>query len=555
MELIDIRWCMARIIRRAQRFMEITGRQSISGPSTKLGFDKSKIEENSVKQKSRALAVIQDDEGFNWNDYIPDEEQIGSAFVDDISPVTFNREREIAHVRMNIIHRAYKEAVKAKRWDAEREREMKLIPTEEEDRLKIEAEEKAEKESKENSVKVVKEIIDVNVEMTTENLKKKADQVLMAKALEVDTKSAFESESSNKVSSVGHNVNAENEKLVLEDRKLTEAFEKLKRTIKDSDSRDFQTRQENIQLKTVIQEKEKQINNQLDEIANLKLHIEEVKIENERINLKLKSYHSASFVLQHIVPKPIGKNKDGEDVYQNGTGVWYHTVPPPMNNEFTKKHFGVEKELNMNAKGEVDNLPENIDVTFIETSDEDSVESEVVINVVENVLKTDSYSTVSNENDDCFLNNYLPNSKSKNNLKDEPTLVMYQVYGSDKLYPDEEFLIENVNVNKLEKVFKLVGIDVSEVDRLSSYKRFLNFQKDKYYYNKPKNPPRFQNNNQNRGYNGQWAGKQQKKRNFQKSKFVKKTTFVKSSSSMKDQESEIFSKLNEEFFANKASQT
>ncbi|KAJ0458569.1 hypothetical protein HanRHA438_Chr15g0735221 [Helianthus annuus] len=43
MELIDIRWCMASAVRRAQRFMEITGRKSIGGPSTKLGFDKSKV--------------------------------------------------------------------------------------------------------------------------------------------------------------------------------------------------------------------------------------------------------------------------------------------------------------------------------------------------------------------------------------------------------------------------------------------------------------------------------------------------------------------------------
>ncbi|XP_022013953.1 uncharacterized protein LOC110913430 [Helianthus annuus] len=226
-----------------------------------------------------------------------------------------------------------------------------------------------------------------------------------------------------------------------------------------------------------------------------------------------------------------------------------------MNNNFTKKQFGVEKELNMNVKGEVDNLPDNIDVTFSEPSDEDSVESEVVKNVVENVLKTDSDSTISNEDDDCFLNNYLPKSKVKNNLKDEPTLVMYQVCGSDKLYPDEEFPIENVNVDKLEKVFKLVEIDVSEVDRLSSSKRFLNFQKDKSYYNKPRNPPRFQNNNQNKGVYGQRDGKNNQRRNFQKSKFVNKTTLVKSSSSMNDQESEIFSKTNEEFFEKKASQT
>ncbi|KAJ0453377.1 putative transcription factor interactor and regulator CCHC(Zn) family [Helianthus annuus] len=51
MELIDIRWCMASAVRRAQRFMEITGRQSIGGPSTKLGFDKSKMTCFKCKQK------------------------------------------------------------------------------------------------------------------------------------------------------------------------------------------------------------------------------------------------------------------------------------------------------------------------------------------------------------------------------------------------------------------------------------------------------------------------------------------------------------------------
>ncbi|KAJ0566549.1 putative transcription factor interactor and regulator CCHC(Zn) family [Helianthus annuus] len=113
MELIDIRWCLASCIRRAQRYMEITGKQSLGGPSTKLGFDKSKVTcfkckqkghfkrecnnstsseneqpfnddyyrkaiyhrskeepkmiENNPREKSRALAVFHDDEGFDWS--------------------------------------------------------------------------------------------------------------------------------------------------------------------------------------------------------------------------------------------------------------------------------------------------------------------------------------------------------------------------------------------------------------------------------------------------------------------------------------------------------
>ncbi|MFS7964090.1 hypothetical protein Hanom_Chr08g00746101 [Helianthus anomalus] len=182
--------------------------------------------------------------------------------------------------------------------------------------------------------------------MTVENLTKMADQVLMAKALVVDSKSASKSESSEKVSSSGSNnkpgkaENAkyesvcrgcmreckvcntheylsrtriqeltdkigiidrevigrdklikglterikeltdkndverfckENEKLILENRKISENFDKLKRTIKDSDERNLKTHKENPLLSGVLQAKEKLINQQLDEIAHLKL--------------------------------------------------------------------------------------------------------------------------------------------------------------------------------------------------------------------------------------------------------------------------------------------
>ncbi|KAJ0576488.1 putative transcription factor interactor and regulator CCHC(Zn) family [Helianthus annuus] len=51
LELIDIKWGMASLVRRAQRFMEITGRNSLSGPDQKLGFDKSKVTCFKCKEK------------------------------------------------------------------------------------------------------------------------------------------------------------------------------------------------------------------------------------------------------------------------------------------------------------------------------------------------------------------------------------------------------------------------------------------------------------------------------------------------------------------------
>ncbi|MFS8021428.1 hypothetical protein Hanom_Chr16g01427281 [Helianthus anomalus] len=199
-------------------------------------------------------------------------------------------------------------------------------------------------------------------------------------------------------------VKKENEKLALENRKISENFEKLKRTVKDSDERNGKTNKENEHLTVVLRYKEEQINQQLDEIAKLKLQFEEAKIENERINLKLTS----------------------EDVFSDGTGVGYHQVPPPVLNNYSKKKYGLVNDDD--DENEV-KLPDSIDVTFNSSFGEDSVQSKVVKSVVEKVLKFDSDTT---EDDECFLDKYIPKSKSKHILNDEPNLVMYKMVGSDK---------------------------------------------------------------------------------------------------------------------------
>ncbi|KAJ0453375.1 putative RNA-directed DNA polymerase [Helianthus annuus] len=131
---------------------------------------------------------------------------------------------------------------------------------------------------------------------------------------------------------------------------------------------------------------------------------------------------------------------------------------------------------------------------------------------------------------------------------------MYKMKGSDKLYSDHDFPIENVNVGKLRNVFKLIEIDVSEIEGLKQTKRQMNFEKDKAYYKKPVVPPRFYNNNKNKWSGGYQGGKKFQRKNFQNKKFVEKKVFVTSSSSLSDEESKIFSKSNKEFFEKKASQ-
>ncbi|MFS8019605.1 hypothetical protein Hanom_Chr15g01405701 [Helianthus anomalus] len=51
------------------------------------------IEEN-PKEKSRALAVIHDDESFDWSDLLPKEEAVGYSFMEKIVPFKDTRTEE-----------------------------------------------------------------------------------------------------------------------------------------------------------------------------------------------------------------------------------------------------------------------------------------------------------------------------------------------------------------------------------------------------------------------------------------------------------------------------
>ncbi|MFS7929105.1 hypothetical protein Hanom_Chr04g00328601 [Helianthus anomalus] len=80
--------------------------------------------EDNPKEKSRALAVIQDDEGFYWNEFLPEEDAVGYAFMAQVETPptsTYNWERSLASFKKKKIYNAYKEAKKAKRWDPNRE--------------------------------------------------------------------------------------------------------------------------------------------------------------------------------------------------------------------------------------------------------------------------------------------------------------------------------------------------------------------------------------------------------------------------------------------------
>ncbi|MFS7965407.1 hypothetical protein Hanom_Chr09g00761891 [Helianthus anomalus] len=163
-----------------------------------LKFNHPQIKEgSSSKDKTRAFIVTQEDEGFDWSKYIPDEGP--SAFV---AKWVYNREEQIARKKLGDIEMIYKDAIDYN------QALVKTIPTVEEEYEEVLAamrKEKAETEVKLNAARSGPEIIDVTEDLTAEKMKKMADKALATKQNEVES-STISAELSNQVRSLNENV-------------------------------------------------------------------------------------------------------------------------------------------------------------------------------------------------------------------------------------------------------------------------------------------------------------------------------------------------------------
>ena len=221
-------------------------------------------------------------------------------------------------------------------------------------------------------------------------------------------------------------------------------------------------------LKRQYDIKQQVVNSYIEDVAKLKHKIADL----EQDNNKLHSYHASSYVIEWIFnTKPDGKDSEKN---KKGIGSEFHQVPPPEKFAFYDDEK-VEKAFNM-----VDQLIDNIDVTY--SKSDDSSDSEVVGKVVESVLKEESVKTGKSESQDgnegSFHEEYLKNSKSEKNLNDDSKWLVYTMIGSDKLFLDVVFPIQNVISEKIDKVFKMIEIEKSEIPKFAG-------KGHKTFYNKP----------------------------------------------------------------------
>ncbi|MFS7905945.1 hypothetical protein Hanom_Chr01g00053651 [Helianthus anomalus] len=158
-----------------------------------------------------------------------------------------------------------------------------------------------------------------------------------------------------------------------------------------------------------------------------------------------------------------------------------------MENYFQRKFERVENALNIKLKSvsnEVNQLSDDINVIYTKS---DVCESALVNDVVEKVFdgeKQNDFTKNENskskfEDEESFHKNYLKNSKYDSKMNNDPIRLMYQMVGSDKLFSDIEFSVQNVIVEKFEKVFKLVKIELSEVENHATNVR--NWRKGKSF--------------------------------------------------------------------------
>ncbi|MFS7919099.1 hypothetical protein Hanom_Chr03g00208901 [Helianthus anomalus] len=211
---------------------------------------------------------------------------------------------------------------------------------------------------------------------------------------------------------------------------VKETYEILKSKVTSLDNRLSACQKSNAFLEARFAGKQKVLNDYIDEASKFPQEL----AEKEKVVNKLQSYHASSYILERIFN--VTPNDKDSKKNKKGIGPGYHQVPPPLEDNYTfYDGEKVEKAINM-----VDQLPDNID----ESTRIDKSESQ-------------------DENEGSFQEKYLKNSKSEKDANDDSKGMVYTMIGSDKLFSNVEFPIQNVISDKVDKVFKLIEIQKFEI--------------------------------------------------------------------------------------------
>ncbi|KAF5789300.1 hypothetical protein HanXRQr2_Chr09g0369571 [Helianthus annuus] len=226
------------------------------------------------------------------------------------------------------------------------------------------------------------------------------------------------------------------------------------------------------ELTKMVSRKQTEINLYISRLELMQKEMACVKTESEAIRLKLDSYLSSSYVLDHI----IDVQKEKKDV----TCIGYKKCPPPVRHNYdalpddeNRTHFEPSVPLDIKefatGLGYKPEVSSDSDVSA-DTSVSSAEQSQDPPVIVEDVDSSDDESDDANsalEEEDIPLENYIlcdppakpfvtatTKSVESSSGSCESVNLLYTLIGSDKIYSDNDFPINNVNQSLIDKVFK-----------------------------------------------------------------------------------------------------
>ncbi|KAJ0927700.1 putative transcription factor interactor and regulator CCHC(Zn) family [Helianthus annuus] len=585
MELMDIKWCMASVLRRAEKFKQITGRDDFRDVNVStLGFDKSKVtcfrcrEKGHFKRECTNREASGAQNPFNNNDYYQ------KAIYHQVAQQPHQQEPQTAHLRRRSKNhqRELFMILKAKAFVA------RVVEDSDNDdyyanRMKEHLRMLEESDSDDGKVRKKKKKVKKQVSSDDEEVR-----VIKKKVKEVPAFTVEAEVDAQKIPVKCENCEAvkkQNITLIHNMNRLKESYDVLNKAMNQYNQSSSEQATAMKTLQGAFMTKQKVVNNYIEKCAVLEQKLESQRIETERVNRLLKSYSCTSYVIDMIYPTVEGmkafeevtsevktfETKEETEVKNSGKkqGVSYNKCPSPLENGYSPRNPNserVEKATNLVWESDPsDNLPENIDVTF--TASDTDQQSQLMKKVVDHVLDKDEMEeskseskSVSDTPSPTVKNGKRVYNKefllSKSNLNDETFKVAYTLNDSDKLYSDEEFPIRGVKTEMINKVFKLTEINISEI-------------KDENLSKKPKKYTSrvLQRENKKKGYSSgsgyrkkpNHNGNFEKKglgfippENYKNEKTYKpKTVFVSGASLKEEEKSAFWKKSNKEFLANK----
>ncbi|KAJ0642390.1 putative transcription factor interactor and regulator CCHC(Zn) family [Helianthus annuus] len=265
-----------------------------------------------------------------------------------------------------------------------------------------------------------------------------------------------------------------NQKLTVDLSKCTEANMFYENHEKEFKSVIETLKKDKTELTKMVSRKQTDINLYISRLESMQKEMACVKTESDAIQLKLDSYLSSSYVLDHI----IDVQKEKRDV----TCIGYKKCPPPVRHNYDAmpdeedrvffepsvpldvKEFaaglGYQKEVSSDSDVSADTFvsaEQNQDPpVVIEDADSSDDESDDTVQA-----KSDAVA----KNEDIPLENHIlcdppvqpaktvaTESSSAEDL--ESVNLLYTLVGDDKIYSDKDFPIKNVNQSLICKVFE-----------------------------------------------------------------------------------------------------